>query len=105
MKTIEVNDIHEFLEFLAGNMDTGKWGFRGVPSSKFDLIPSIARPGVRQNYDYNLEKYIFHRFRQMAIPFDENGGIYIFPSCSHNFAGLLVVLCWVLDQIYLTEHL
>jgi len=69
MKTIKVANLREFLENLAGEMDAGEWGFRGVPSSDYDLIPSIGRKDVRKKYDPDLEKQIFERFRQMAVPF------------------------------------
>ena len=50
-------------------METGTWGFRGVPSPSYDLVPSVGRPSVRAKYDPELEQTIFRRFRQAAIPF------------------------------------
>jgi hypothetical protein len=69
MKTVRVDTLREVLDHLAGTMDAGEWGFRGVPSSDYDLIPSIGRKDVREAYDPALERQIFDRFRQMAIPF------------------------------------
>ncbi len=69
MKTEKVANLRDFLDYLAGEMDAGEWGFRGVPSSDYDLIPSIGRKDVREKYDLDLEKQIFDRFRQMAVPF------------------------------------
>ena len=70
MKTIQISDLREFLDYLDLNdMDIGRWGFRGVASDEYDLIPSIGRPGLRKEYDEILEKQIFQKFRQMAIPF------------------------------------
>jgi hypothetical protein len=48
MKTEKVGNLREFLDYLAGEMDAGEWGFRGVPSSDYDLIPSIGRKDVRE---------------------------------------------------------
>ena len=50
-------------------MDTGHWGFRGVVSDDYDLIPSIGRTDLRTMYDPLLERQIFDKFRQMAVPF------------------------------------
>jgi hypothetical protein len=69
MKTEKVATLREFLNYLAGEMDDGEWGFRGVPSIDYDLLPSIGRKAVREKYDLDLEKQIFDRFRQMAVPF------------------------------------
>lgn len=72
MKMVEVTNVHDYLEYLSNReMDTGRWGFRGVLSPEFDLIPSIGRPSVRAEYDAGLEQYIFQRFRQMAVTFVE----------------------------------
>jgi hypothetical protein len=70
MKTVRRNNLQTFLSYLdTHDMDTGRWGFRGVPSDQYDLIPSIGRPEFRDPYDFDLEKQIFEKFRQMAIPF------------------------------------
>jgi hypothetical protein len=70
MKVVQVSDVHQFLGFLdRHDMDIGRWGFRGVPSETYDLIPSVGRSDVREDYDQELEKLIFHKFRQMAVPF------------------------------------
>jgi len=50
-------------------MDTGHWGFRGVTSDDYDLVPSIGRTDLRVAYDSSLERQIFDKFRQMAVPF------------------------------------
>ena len=69
MKNVSVNSLWEFLDHLAGEMDDGNWGFRGVASSDYDLIPSVGRKDVREKYDLGLEVMIFKRFQQMATPF------------------------------------
>lgn len=70
MKEIELDALSEYLDALSGTeMETGRWGFRGVPSSSYDLIPSIGRPSARTVYDETLEKAIFRKFRQAAVPF------------------------------------
>jgi hypothetical protein len=70
MKVEVVADLSEFLKYLYDkDMDTGHWGFRGVESADYDLIPSIGRPKIRANYDVTLEKKIFDKFKQMAVPF------------------------------------
>jgi FRG domain-containing protein len=72
MKQESVEDLQEFLANLdEKDMANGRWGFRGVPSSDFDLIPSIGRQEAREEYDASLERQIFLRFRQMAVPFIE----------------------------------
>jgi hypothetical protein len=71
MKCVKVSSLREFLEYLAGQMDAGEWGFRGVASSDYDLVPSIGRKAVRKKCDPELEKQIFQRFQQMALPFVE----------------------------------
>ena len=68
MKTIKVANLREFLENLAGEMDAGEWGFRGVPSSDYDLIPSIGRKDVRKKYDPDLEKRAYSKGNQTAFP-------------------------------------
>ncbi len=40
-----------------------------MSSADYDLLPSIGRNEVRQEYDLDSEKQIFHKFRQMAVPF------------------------------------
>jgi type I restriction enzyme M protein len=40
-----------------------------VESYDYDLIPSIGRTDLKTTYDPALEKQIFDKFRQMAIPF------------------------------------
>jgi hypothetical protein len=47
----------------------GDWGFRGVPSADFDLIPSIGRKTSRPEYSRSWELEIFDRFKQQAIPY------------------------------------
>lgn len=69
MKIEKIATLREFLEYLEDDMAGGEWGFRGVPSSDYDLVPSIGRKDIREKYDLDLEKKIFERFRQMAIPF------------------------------------
>jgi hypothetical protein len=70
MKETSVKDLRTFLTLLEkNNMANGTWGFRGIPSEKYDLIPCVGRKDVRVDYDLNLERTIFARFRQMAIPF------------------------------------
>ena len=43
MKLVQVSDLHAFLSYLDNDMDVGSWGFRGVASEVYDLIPSIGR--------------------------------------------------------------
>lgn len=69
MRNVSLATLRDFLEHLSGDMDTGSWGFRGVASSDYDLIPSIGRKDAREKYEPDLEKLIFERFRQMAVPF------------------------------------
>jgi type I restriction enzyme M protein len=70
MKQHQVEDLRGFLALLdKEEMANGSWGFRGVPSSDYDLVPSIGRTEVRKNYDSSLEQQIFVRFCQMAVPF------------------------------------
>jgi hypothetical protein len=60
----------EFLSYIEDNdMDIGTWGFRGVSSEKFDLIPSVGRKNMREEYNKELERMIFYKFRQMSVPF------------------------------------
>ena len=62
--------LSDYLDELSGtDMESGRWGFRGVPSASYDLIPSIGRPSVRAVYDRDLEETIFRKFRQAAVPF------------------------------------
>lgn len=70
MKQESVKTLSEFLERLdTAGMTRGSWGFRGVASEDYDLIPSIGRKDAREKYDPELEMKIFERFRQMAVPF------------------------------------
>jgi hypothetical protein len=70
MKHVSLDTLQDFLEYLDANeMDSGIWGFRGVCSDEYDLIPSIGRKSAREKYDPLPEKQIFDRFRQMAVPF------------------------------------
>src|SRR5436309_2825833 len=73
MKHVSVSSLEAFLKYLDStddtDMDIGNWGFRGVGSDKYELIPSIGRKDVRQNYEAELERQIFEKFRQAAIPF------------------------------------
>jgi type I restriction enzyme M protein len=70
VEDIEVADLSVFLDRLSGaEMETGSWGFRGVPSPGYDLVPSVGRPSLRPNYDPQLERTIFDRFKQAAVPF------------------------------------
>jgi hypothetical protein len=70
VKHVSLDTLQDFQEYLDDNeMDSGSWGFRGVCSAKYDLIPSIGRKSVREQYDPLLEKQIFDKFRQMAVPF------------------------------------
>ena len=70
MEEINIENLSIFLDEMSGtDMETGNWGFRGVSSVEYDLIPSIGRKELRQDYDLDLEKVIFERFRQAAIPF------------------------------------
>lgn len=65
-----VSNLGEFLTYLHDtDMDTGHWGFRGVTSDDYDLVPSIGRTDLRVAYDSSLERQIFDKFRQMAVPF------------------------------------
>jgi FRG domain-containing protein len=52
----------------SGTVSFGDWGFRGVPSESFDLIPSIGRKSSRPRYSSFWEQEIFDRFKQQAIP-------------------------------------
>src|SRR3981081_1926970 len=52
----------------SGTVSFGDWGFRGVPSENFDLIPSIGRKSSRPRYSSFWEQEIFDRFKQQAIP-------------------------------------
>ena len=74
MKHVSMSSLEAFLKYLDStdadtDMDIGNWGFRGVCSDKYELIPSIGRKDVRQNYEAELERQIFEKFRQAAIPF------------------------------------
>jgi type I restriction enzyme M protein len=70
MKNVRLSNLKGFLGYLERHdMDQGRWGFRGVPSEKYDLIPSIGRKSIRKDYDENLERLIFDKFCQMAIPY------------------------------------
>jgi hypothetical protein len=72
MKQVSVADLGQFLEYLEvddDDMDTGTWGFRGVCSDSYDLIPSIGRKDVRETYEPDLERQVFEKFRQAAVPF------------------------------------
>jgi hypothetical protein len=74
MKHVSVANLQEFLKHLDSDnidsdMDTGTWGFRGVCSDSYGLIPSIGRKDVREEYDPQLERQVFDKFRQAAIPF------------------------------------
>jgi hypothetical protein len=70
MKHVSMDTLQKFLNYLdRTDMDVGRWGFRGVCSNEYDLIPSIGRKDIREEYDALLEKQIFDRFRQMAILF------------------------------------
>jgi hypothetical protein len=59
MKHLSVSNLEAFLKYLDStdpevDMDIGNWGFRGVGSDKYELIPSIGRKDVRQNYEEEL---------------------------------------------------
>ena len=70
MKNASVDSTDGYLNYLeSADMRNGSWGFRGVGSSDYDLIPSIGRTNSRAKYDRDLETLIFARFRQMAVPF------------------------------------
>jgi hypothetical protein len=52
MKHVSVDTLQEFLKYIDENeMDAGTWGFRGVYSDDYELIPSIGRKDVREKYD------------------------------------------------------
>ena len=53
----------------SGIVGFGDWGFRGVPSADFDLIPSIGRKTSRPEYSRSWELEIFDSFKQQAIPY------------------------------------
>jgi len=70
MKVARVRDLEGFLRKLYDlQMDDGAWGFRGVPSPQYDLIPSVGRADIRNEYDPAWERTVFERFRQAAVPF------------------------------------
>jgi type I restriction enzyme M protein len=70
MKTIEISDLGAFFLYLeTAEMESGSWGFRGVPEPSFDLIPSVGRPTTREEYAPELERKVFNWFRQAAIPY------------------------------------
>ena len=70
MKHKKINNILDFINYLENeDMARGSWGFRGVPSSDYDLIPNIGRVDIRSPFHPGLERQIFERFRQMAVPF------------------------------------
>lgn len=69
-ETTELKDLADFLLYLENNsMETGEFGFRGVSSLSYDLIPSIGRTSLRPDYDEHRERQIFTWFRQAALPF------------------------------------
>jgi type I restriction enzyme M protein len=73
MEKASMKSLREFLDYLEKeDMQSGTWAFRGVPSIDYQLIPSIGRKVVRENYDKNLEITIFEKFRHMAVPFVRN---------------------------------
>ncbi len=65
-------ELAEKVELYAGS----QWIFRGVPAETFDLVPKIARPGIRKSRDggahlpYCLdeEKKTFGEFQRIARP-------------------------------------
>lgn len=77
-----MEDLSDFLKYLEENgMETGAFGFRGVPDPNYDLIPSIGRPTLRSDYEEYREKQAFKWFRQAAMPF-------ISRPPEHNMAWL-----------------
>jgi len=70
----EVHKIKSWEEFLStvsgysGTVGSGDWGFRGVSSADYDLIPSIGRTSNRLKYSRFWEQEIFNSFKQQAIP-------------------------------------
>lgn len=72
MKEIRLGKLGDYLDEISGTeMESGRWGFRGVPSNSYDLIPSIGRTSARTTYDGTLEQSIFRKFRQAAVPFTD----------------------------------
>ena len=70
MKEIKLGKLSDYLDELSGTeMESGRWGFRGVASIGYDLVPSIGRADLRIPYDEDLERSIFNKFRQAAVPF------------------------------------
>jgi hypothetical protein len=53
---------------IANGFTNGLWGFRGVSSVDFELIPSIGRRSIRNEYSKEWEEEIFSRFKEEAIP-------------------------------------
>jgi hypothetical protein len=53
---------------VKNDMANGAWGFRGVSSEKYDLIPSIGRKDVRVDYDLNLEQLYLLAFAKWQSP-------------------------------------
>lgn len=73
LKEVRLGQLSDYLDELSGTeMETGRWGFRGVSSASYDLIPSIGRKSTRDPYDQDLERSIFTKFRQAAVPFVNN---------------------------------
>lgn len=71
MNEIRINSFQEYHEIVSKYAQIGqgtRYFFRGVPDAEFQLIPSIGRLDLTQNYYYSEEK-IFNMFKGQAIQF------------------------------------
>ena len=58
MAEIETISTFNDVNSIANTYRSGKWVFRGVPDSTYELVPKAGR----QNWNENLEKHMFHAF-------------------------------------------
>ncbi len=57
------------LEKAFDALDNGNWGFRGVTSTEYDLVPSVGRKSSRKRYSKEWEEEVFDRFKLQAFPY------------------------------------
>lgn len=63
---------HDFMKFC-DNQTSSQWIYRGVPDSKFRLIPKVGRPPAK--YSAGREKNIFELFEKRAQLFENFDGL------------------------------